>query len=485
MTGNPSAFELLLAMTACPPVASPIEAAPVPNDSNNVSAERVGLERPTAPVVAAPTTGETRTGDTTIPAIGRPEPVAHTLTANVPAVPLVDETRGLPDEVSAPVATDEIRSAPTTPQIDTAPCPVPVQRDADNSAVEKYPSLSEPPLPETGREQDSTALDRVANLTQRLADDTALPPTRHQADVALDEITDFPVPKALPPTDAVQTPVEEEATATEPVSASESRPGRPDSSRETPALDAELPAFAPVELKQPAAKDFFKQFHRVESLNEQFSQPEFAGPSRPNAAATALHTALTALASDSRIDERQTAPKIDSQQPSAPPDRDSSSSVMFSPLGSPATSLQKSNAIVPGTVTEQLASAVLSQLETEPLSTSRTFRLRRAPRELGPVEVQLTVVNDVISIRFVAHDESARHAISRQLDELRQSLTDSGISFGQFDVSSQTGSDHGSQSRGEDPAPRRPLAPTPSAWSRYQTHELRDERHSGHLNFVA
>ncbi len=423
--------------------------------------------------------------DATIPAKLQPEPVAHTLTTNMPAVPSVDETNGLPDEVSAPVETDETRSASTTPQIDIDPCPLPVQRDADNSAVEKYPSLSEPPLPKAGREQDSTALDRVANLTQRLVDDTALPPTRDQADVALDEITDFPVPKAQPPTDAVQTPVEEGAAATEVVSTPESRPGRPDSSRETPAVDAELPAFAPVELKQLAAKDFFRQFHRVESLNEQFRQPEFAEPSRPNAAAMAMHTALTALASHSRIDERQTALKIDSKQPSAPPERDSSSSVMLSPLGSPATSLQKSIAIILGTVAEQLATAVMSTLEAEPLSTSHTFRLRLDPRELGPVEVQLTVVNDVVSIRFVADNEAARQVISRQLHELRQSLTDSGISFGQFDVASQGGGGQGSQSHGEDHTPQRPLVPNPVAWSRYKTHEPRDERHSGRLNFVA
>ena len=450
----------------------PTEATPVPNDScHNVSAERIGREPLAAPALTP---------------------------ATVP-LPLITSSA-----TTESFAVDTANRSKLPPQIDADPCPRPVPHNADNETVETQPSLAEQPAPKTGHEQGTVTLDREATLTERLVEDAAQQPARHPTDVALDEITAFNAPEALSPIDAAQAPIDAaqapidaaqapidaaQAPIDEGVAATgtpaESRQGRPDNSLERPHVEAALSALTPVELKPSAIKDFFRQFRRDESLNSRHSQPELTEPSRPNGTTTATHITSTALSSHSLIEEHQAARNIDSNSPGHSPDHDSASPATLALNGSPTTTLFKSNSVAPGTVTEQLASAVLSQLETEPLTTSRTFRLRLDPRELGPVEVQLTVVNDVVSIRFVAHDEAARHVISRQLDELRQSLTDSGISFGQFDVSSQTGSDHGSRSRGEDPAPRRPPAPNPFAWSRYRTHELHDERHSGRLNFVA
>ncbi len=403
------------------------------------------------------------------------------------APPLTPATVPLPLITSSATtesfAVDTANRSKLPPQIDADPCPRPVPHNADIETVETQPSLAEQPTPMAGREQGTVTLDKEATLTQRLLEDAAQQPTRHRTDVALDEITAFHAPEALSPIDAAQAPIDEGAAATG--TPAESRQGPADNSLERPDMKAALPALAPVELKPSAIKDFFRQFHRDESLNSRHSQPELTEPSRPNGTTTATHIASTALSSHSLIEEQHAARNIDSNSPSHSTDHDSASPATLALNGSPATTLFKSNSVVLGTVAEQLASAVLNQLEAEPLATSRTFRLRLDPRELGPVEVQLTVVNDVVSIRFVAHDEAARHVISRQLDELRQSLSDSGIAFGQFDVSSQTGSDHGSQSHAEDHTPQRPPAPNPFAWSRYKTHELRDERHSGRLNFVA
>ena len=483
---------MLLITTVCPPVPIPTEATPAPSDSSsNVSAERGGLEPPATPAVTPPTVPRitsATTGsfaiDTATPPKLSLEPINATPTAHATGVPTVDETTGLAEQVSAPVTTDETRSATTASQIDTDPCPLPLPQHADHSATDKHRSLGEQPSPKSSHEQDAVTLDKEATLTQRLVEDAAQQQTQHPTDMTLDEITTVSVPETLSLTVATQAQIEEEAAATG-AATTESRHGRSNNSLERPDVEAALPALAPVELKPSAIKDFFRQFRRDESLNLRHSQPELKEPSRPNGTTVAAHSALTPLSSLGRSEEQHASRNIDSDSPGHAHDLESASRVTLALNSTPAATHSKSISAVTGTVAEQLASAVLSQLEAEPLATSRTFRLRLDPRELGPVEVQLTVVNDVVSIHFVAHDESARHAISRQLDELRQSLTDSGISFGQFDVSSQTGSDHGSQSSGEDHAPRRPLAPTPFTWSRYQTLELRDERHSGRLNFVA
>ena len=450
---------MLLITTACPPVPIPTEVVPSPNDSGSVSAERVGVEPPAVPAVTPPT---------------------------VPLPPI-------PASTSATTESFAINTAPPSkqpPQIDADPCPLPVPLNADNETVETQPSLEEQPSLKSDQEQNTVTLDSKATLTQRLIEDAAQQPTWHHTDVALEEITALNTPEALSPIVAAQAPiVAAQAPIAEGAAATgtraETRQERPDNSLERPSVGAALPALAAVELKPPAVKDFFRQFHRDESFNSRHSQPELTEPSRPNSPTAATHITATALSSRSLVDEQHAARNIDADSPVHSLDHDAASPATFTLNDSPATTLSKSNSARPGTVTEQLASAVLNQLEAEPIATSRTFRLRLDPRELGPVEIQLTVVNDVVSIQFVAHDEGARHAISRQLDELRQSLTDSGISFGQFDVSSQTGSDHGSQSRGEDHTPQRPPAPNPFAWPRDKTHELRDERHSGHLNFVA
>ena len=450
---------MLLITTVCPPVPIPTEVVPSPNDSGSVSAERVGVEPPAVPAVTPPT---------------------------VPLPPITSSTSGT-------TASFAIKTAPPSkqpPQIDADPCPLPVPLNADNETVETQPSLEEQPSLKSDQEQNTVTLDSKATLTQRLIEDAAQQPTWHHTDVALEEITALNTPEALSPIVAAQAPIiaaqapiaeGDAATGTR----AETRQERPDNSLERPSVGAALPALAAVELKPPAVKDFFRQFHRDESLNSRHIQPELTEPSRPNSPTAATHITATVLSSRSLVDEQHPARNIDADSPVHSHDHDSASPATFTLNGSPATTLSKSNSASPGTVTEQLASAVLNQLEAEPIATSRTFRLRLDPRELGPVEIQLTVVNDVVSIQFVAHDEGARHAISRQLDELRQTLTDSGISFGQFDVSSQTGSNHGSQSRGDDHTPQRPPAPNPFASPRYKTHELRDERHSGHLNFVA
>jgi len=51
------------------------------------------------------------------------------------------------------------------------------------------------------------------------------------------------------------------------------------------------------------------------------------------------------------------------------------------------------------------------------------------------VHVQLTLSNQTLSARLMAHDDATRQLIQNQMDSLRQRLQDTGLGLGQLDVS--------------------------------------------------
>lgn len=138
-----------------------------------------------------------------------------------------------------------------------------------------------------------------------------------------------------------------------------------------------------------------------------------------------------------------------------------------------------------GSVSDQLAAAIVERLEAVPGSTHPTFRLRLDPRELGTVDVHLSIIHDVVSIRFVAQDEAARQVIDRQLNDLKQSLTNSGILFSGCHVGCNSDSRHPPDQK-ELPVPSyTPIARGLPRWSRAQDHDLPMTLLNGGLNFVA
>jgi flagellar hook-length control protein FliK len=61
--------------------------------------------------------------------------------------------------------------------------------------------------------------------------------------------------------------------------------------------------------------------------------------------------------------------------------------------------------------------------------------MRLEPPELGTVRIHLTATDHTITARFMVANESVRHIVTSQLDSLRQSLADAGMSLQRFDIS--------------------------------------------------
>lgn len=57
------------------------------------------------------------------------------------------------------------------------------------------------------------------------------------------------------------------------------------------------------------------------------------------------------------------------------------------------------------------------------------------PRELGPIEIKISVQNDQTHVNFVAHHATTREAIEASLPRLREMLGEQGLNLGQADVS--------------------------------------------------
>jgi flagellar hook-length control protein FliK len=106
-------------------------------------------------------------------------------------------------------------------------------------------------------------------------------------------------------------------------------------------------------------------------------------------------------------------------------------------------------------VAEQIGRAIQARLEVAPDEGRIDFHLRLDPPELGQVRVQLTLTNQTLTARLVAHDDSTRQLIQSQMETLRQRLQETGLGLGQLDVSGGGG---GQGRGGQQP---QPLLPPP------------------------
>lgn len=64
------------------------------------------------------------------------------------------------------------------------------------------------------------------------------------------------------------------------------------------------------------------------------------------------------------------------------------------------------------------------------------------PRELGPIEIKISVQNDQTQVNFVAHHATTRDAIEAALPKLREMLSEQGLNLGQADVSQHSFGDN-------------------------------------------
>ncbi len=136
-------------------------------------------------------------------------------------------------------------------------------------------------------------------------------------------------------------------------------------------------------------------------------------------------------------------------------------------------------------ISDQIATAVTGHLSDDSYQGPTTLRIRLNHSELGTVNLHLSMNNDVVSIRIVTQNPAAQQLINGQLEDLRQSLTNSGLATGQFQVACDAGSQHSSRQNESVPETIQFRNATSSRWARPQTTVTPTTQASGQLNFVA
>lgn len=159
-------------------------------------------------------------------------------------------------------------------------------------------------------------------------------------------------------------------------------------------------------------------------------------------------------------------------------------SATFIPNQAIVTSTQFSEVESPSSVSRQISTAVVDRLGDASAEGPTTVRIRLEQEELGTIDLHLSVRDGVVSIRIVAADQLTQQLINGQMDDLRQSLAQRGVNFGDMQVSSESGEQ---QSSGEQRAPTGSLRITPQArfWRQPTATATTSRLKIGVLNYVA
>lgn len=108
-------------------------------------------------------------------------------------------------------------------------------------------------------------------------------------------------------------------------------------------------------------------------------------------------------------------------------------------------------------ISEQLAGEIIARAEVSQREGRTDFHVRLDPPELGTVRVHLVAVEQTVSARIVASDETARQVLEQQVHALRQTLTEAGVTLKSFSVSGGGLTWHQGQGRWQ----QRPSEPMP------------------------
>ena len=91
-------------------------------------------------------------------------------------------------------------------------------------------------------------------------------------------------------------------------------------------------------------------------------------------------------------------------------------------------------------VQSQTISQIMALAETMGAHQTRSLRLRLRPEELGQIDIQLSRdATGRISAHISAERESARGALSRSLDQLRETLSRAGLTVDKLQISAEPG----------------------------------------------
>lgn len=116
-----------------------------------------------------------------------------------------------------------------------------------------------------------------------------------------------------------------------------------------------------------------------------------------------------------------------------------------------------SDAQANGSAADQLSRAFVAQASLVNHDGRTDFHLRLQPPQLGSVQIHLTATDHTVSARVIVTQDGARQLIEGQVQQLRQSLADSGLVLGSFDVMQNSG---GFSQGGHHPQPELPPPPT-------------------------
>jgi flagellar hook-length control protein FliK len=87
---------------------------------------------------------------------------------------------------------------------------------------------------------------------------------------------------------------------------------------------------------------------------------------------------------------------------------------------------------------EELAAEFKRRLEDEPNEEPTSVLIQLDQLELGRIDLYLSIRNNIVSVRIKTKDSRTKRIIEDQMENLRESLTDNGVTCGQFLVAGDT-----------------------------------------------
>lgn len=85
-------------------------------------------------------------------------------------------------------------------------------------------------------------------------------------------------------------------------------------------------------------------------------------------------------------------------------------------------------------VSDPLAAAIVENIDNAQFDGPTTVRIQLDLPDLGPVNLHLSVSDNLVSVRIVTRDQRARQIVEHQINDLRQSLKNNGVECGRFEI---------------------------------------------------
>ncbi|WP_010587920.1 flagellar hook-length control protein FliK [Schlesneria paludicola] len=175
----------------------------------------------------------------------------------------------------------------------------------------------------------------------------------------------------------------------------------------------------------------------------------------------------------------------DSKQTPAKNDAPHISTTTFFPTLGGVTDVRFSSPDSSSSISSQLSTAIADKLNEATGEGPTTVRIRLEQKELGTIDVHLSVHEGVVSIRIAAADQLTQQLINGQMDELRQSLTQRGVNFGDMQASNESGGQQSSCDQGSSHTGSIRITPPSRFWRQPLAATTTSRANSGLLNYVA